>query len=262
MEEETEQPKRKYLNARVSAKVIYALSPLMRRAFEFAHSELAFFNQINTSYLGTYLIPAEPGLIVAVTDGHRLVALRDPKGFASETMKVNFPDAMLERIVPPDLHLVNENGQAFPVESELKAEVVHCTDIFGMVCPSKEASEKYDGVLGSWMNGDYGNVIDSASYRCEPARVDFISNAISASRKPDTSSASTVNLNLALFEELAIVARRLDILVEVKLQTDGAVVIRSVPGDELFALVAPCKHEERTADRSIEADLCKTEAVE
>lgn len=242
----TDEKEKKFMHARVSARVLYALTPLIQQANDLAHSLLAFYNQMDTRRFGCYLLPADEGILAVVVQGSVLLAIRDPKGLTSEPLKVNFPDGLLEKVAPRFVSLCTQDGDPFEVESEPKAEFVLCSEGFGIVFLGKEAAEKYEGgAMGTWFNGDHGNMIDSTSYRAETPDITFISKVIERAAATQTQPISAASLNPALLKPITEAACRMGLSVDLAMGgAEDPVTIRS-SDDSMFGLLMPMKSEQR-----------------
>ena len=240
--------KKKFIHANVSARVLYALTPLLKQTQEFAHSDYAFFNQMQTQYFGCYLLPADEGVLVAVVQGALLLAIRDEKGIASEPLKVTFPDEMLDALKPKVVMMWNENGMPFEVEMEPKAERILCSEGFGIVFPNKKETEKLEGSLGTWFNGDHSNVIDTGSYRAEFADVEFIARVV-ARPIAKTEPVNTVALNPELLTLMTEAAHRMNTAIDVTVGgKDDPIVIRSWD-DSMYGLLMVLKEKDQREER-------------
>lgn len=238
-----EETKKKFIHAWVSAKVLYALAPFLKQASELVYSDFAFMNQMSTGHFGCYLLPAEKGIAVVAVEAAAILAIRDEQGQASEPLKLTFPNKMLDALTPRIVTLFNENGMPFEVESEPKADRVLCSDGFGMVFPNKEQQKKLEGCLGTWFNGDHGNVIDQGSYRAERVDAAFISTVVGRSIAK-AAAVNTVALNPWLLGPIAEAAQRIGATIECTLGGDtDPVAIRSAD-DSMFALLMPMKRDE------------------
>lgn len=239
-----EETKKKFIHASVSAKVLFALTPLLKQASELAHSDFAFINQMSTEHFGCYLLPAEKGIAVVVVENAALLAIRDEEGQVSEPLRVTFPNQMLEALAPRMVTLFNENGIPFEVESAPKAVRVLCSDGFGMVFPDKNQSEKLEGCLGTWFNGDHDNFIDEGSYRAARVDAEFISKVVSRTIA-QASEVSTVALNPWLLGPIAEAAQRMGTAIECTLSGDSDPVSIRSADDSMFGLLMPMKRDER-----------------
>lgn len=108
----------------------------------------------------------------------------------------------------------------------------------------KEASERYEGSMGTWFNGDHRNMIDSTSYRAETVDVAFISRVVERSLN-HTETVSRVQLNPALLKPFTEAANRLGVSIDVTLGgAEDPISIRS-SDDSVYGLIMPMKREER-----------------
>lgn len=247
---------RKRVSASVSAKTINALAPLIRQVAEMTWSDVNFMRQVETRHFGVYLMPVVEGILIAVVDNARIVIVRDPKGHASEVIKVHFPTGLLDAIKPRVVELFDENGTAFEVESDPKAGLIFCNELFGMVAIDTEGEKKYKGVLGTWANGDHGNVIDAGSWRAEPADVAFIRNCASKLLKETPAPIKSITINPALLAPICQVAESLwQTPVEFQFTKSGAVIIRSSAHSALLAFLMPMLVGERGVTHSIELEF-------
>lgn len=236
------------VHAHVTAANINALAPLIREVQEFAHSEYAHFNQMPTHKFGTYLIPQEKGVIVAVCDAYRMLAVHDREGVATEPVKVYFPDGLLDKLNPHVVTLANENGSPFDVTCEPKAGLLHITEGFCIVFPDN--AEKYEGSMGTWFNGDHGNFTDGTSFRAEPADVSFLGT------KKEVELKST-DFNPYLLTNIFKAADTLGRVVT--LDYDSGVL--EISGDGLCGYVMPCQRKEPKSDFVKDALLSFREAA-
>jgi hypothetical protein len=245
---------RKMVHARIAPRFVHALAPLIRQVDEMAHSDYFFFNQVNTRSFGSYLIPVEQGgVILAVVDSYRFFAVLDPKGDSTESIKVHFPDPMLDALAPKVVTLSSEDGVPFEVEAEPKADCVLITDILGFVGLDKTAEKKWKGCMGSWLNGDHGNVIDMTSYRAEPANASFIGRVVKSS---DSQPRSALQLNPHLLTPLSEAANRLGVLLDFQFGGEGGPVTLRSRGDvEAFGMIMPVEYEALEKPSAIQAAL-------
>jgi hypothetical protein len=255
-----DKPKKKYLHASVSARVLYALTPLLKHCVELAHSDYAFMSQMQTQHFGCYLLPAEKGVVVIAVESATMLAIKDEDGSASEPLKVTFPNEMLDVLAPRVVVLRNENGMPFEVESEPKADRVLCSDGFGIVFLDKQQSKKFDGCLGTWFNGDHGNVIDEGSYRLTPTDAGFIAKVVEGSTTL-TGTGRTVALNPWLLAPIAEAARRMGTSYELTLGGESDPVALRSADDSMFGLLMPMKREERGPSPLIDILTSKANAT-
>lgn len=248
----TDEPKR--LSFTVSAKIINALSPLIHQVQEMKFGEAAFFNQVDTQRFGIYVIPESEGVIVAVVDNVRMIAVRDPEGRASEAVRVYFPSGLLDTIKPRLVTLVTEDASSFQIESPPFAHRIFGTEMFGLVSIDAESEAKWKGGLGSWFNGDHGNVRDMSTWRTEAADVSFISHVVGLAK--ERKAAKAIMINPALLAPVADVARALDVTLEIIFaDTNGSVVLRSARTNVMWGLIMPLGYQERKDAHQIEVSL-------
>lgn len=240
VEAPAEETKKETLSGSLSANVLNALAPMIRETQDYSHSMEFFCNQMSESRCTTYLIPADPGVVVCVVDPHRMLAAHDPSGYASRVMRVYFPDGLLDAVKPKTVSLCDENGVAFEAECEPKPERVMLFDGFGSVFPSGEAVNKWEGSFGTWFNGDHGNMRDGASYRAEAGDVSFIPQTLSADLGPEAASA---DINLALLTPFCHASDVLGLPVRVSMRGE-VVCFYSTDGGTLFGMVAPLKFKD------------------
>ena len=252
---------KRHKSASVSARVVYALTPMIRMVEEWAESDYAFMNQMDTRLLGCYLLPAEKGVVLCVVHSGALIAVLDPDGHSTEQLKVTFPDGLLDVLVPRTIKLANENGIPFEVEIEPHADRVLCAEGFGIVFLNKEQSEKYEGCLGTWFNKDHGNVIDLASYRLDSVDASFLAKAVN---RPATGDAplSTAALNPYLLEPISQAATRLGAVLQFSLSKAGeAITFRSSDDDTVYGLLMPMDKEERGPSPLVDVIVSRPKAA-
>jgi hypothetical protein len=215
---------------------------MMRETFDFAHSEVAFFNQMPTGRFGTYVIPAEQGVVVMVCDHCRLVAVHDPDGYADTCLKVNLPDGMLDAVQQKFVSLTDE-GSSYEVEVLPAPRAAHCADGFGLVFGSKDGKE-LNACFGSWFNQDSGNVIRSDSYRLEVADMRGITRMLEHVFETEQEAVADVDLNPHALIAICKAAKQLDTVLTFSFHgSSGAIQISSQSNPSLFALVMPMKRE-------------------
>lgn len=179
----TEPNKEKRDSATISAKTIEALTPMIREVNALMWSEEYFARQIPSNYLGTFILPQEKGILVAVVDACRILAIHDKEGYATRSLRVHLPDELLNAAQTKRVSLVDENGIVFEVDSQPRPHQVFCVDLFGMVTVEHKQpwqEEAFPGVFGSWHNRDYDNVRDMSSYRFEVASTKHIEDLIAS----------------------------------------------------------------------------------
>lgn len=236
--------KRKSLCGRIAPRFVNALAPMIRQVDEMAHSDFFFMSQVDTRRFGSYLIPGgSGGVVLAVVDSYRVLAVLDPDGDATEPLKVHFPDAMLDAIQPRMISLANQDGVGFQVEAEPKPHSIFISDICTIVALDRDGDKKYGGCIGSWMNNDLGNYIDLASYRAEPADIEFIKRAVHASLE-NRGGCSALQLNPRLLTPMCEAADRLGAMLDFSFAGDGgAVAIRSLGDVQMFGLIMPASYQ-------------------
>lgn len=234
VEEVVEDAAKVRLFGSLSAKVLHALAPMICETQDYSHSMEFFCSQTSDKYCATYLVPAKTGAILVAVDPHRMLAVHDPEGYASCVMRVYFPDTLLNAVEPKTVTLQNENGCGFTVECEPKPKLLTLTDGFGLLYP--ENIEKWEGSLGTWFNGDHGNVRASASYRNEPAHVPFMSQLVNANFGDTTSD---VDVDLSKLAPMCHAAKTLGLAVRLTLYAGKAIRLLSTDGGTFFGVLAP-----------------------
>jgi hypothetical protein len=241
LEEVAAEEKRETLFGSLSAKVLHALAPMIRETQDYSHSMEFFCSQTPDAYCATYLVPANPGAILAVCQPFRMLAVHDPSGYADRVMRVYFPDEMLDAVKPKTVTLRDENGCAFTVECEPRPGRVHVTDGFGSVFPFPEDMKKWEGAFGTWFNGDTPGVRDAASFRNEAASIPFVKTMLQANESGDLKTA--VDVDLSKLAPMCHAAEALGLPVRITL-LDGAVRLLSTDGGTLFGMLAPLPFKE------------------
>ncbi|HYE72604.1 MAG TPA: hypothetical protein VEF04_04700 [Blastocatellia bacterium] len=243
---ETEK-KEKPIHATISAKVLDALGPMIKEVQDFIHSEEAFYGQVQRQAFGLHVVPAEKGTIVAVIDTCRMLAVHDPEGSASEAIRLHLPDDLIDAAAIKQITLRDENDSPFMVDVHPKPHHLFCHNGFGLLLlekPSDWHKEQYEGVLGSWHNGDTGSTINLDSYRCEPATLKHV--RVMLSKLPSIEAASGAMIDLSKLETMGYAARRLGIPVNLMFAGEKGCIRMYSEHEGFFGLLMPLGTESET----------------
>lgn len=261
------------LFAHLSAITLEALAPMMREVDKDKWSEVAFFSQTDTRFWGTYIIPADKGVIVLVVDGNRMLAVHDEEGHASGVLKVYFPDDLLDKAMRRLVELHDENGSPFMAVCEPRPGIVHCTEGFALLFvesdeealaklkavqdalevdstatkPLKKLRKylregKYPGCFGSWFNQDHGNHKRMDSWRLEHADIEFAYKLLELVREAQAEPVREIDLDLTKLSAMSHAAKTLGTAINIKVNGAAqAIEIYSTPDQALFGVLMPCK---------------------
>jgi len=231
------------VSASVSASTLEAMTPLIKEVYDFAFIDYAFMSQMPTELFGTYLIPADKGVLLVALDSYRCVAVHDPEGHASRPVKVHFPDGLLDAVKAKTVSLVDENGAVFDVACEPLPGPVICNELFAMLAPKD--IEKWKGTIGTWANEDYLNVIKAESWRAEPFDIKRVWAVLHKSVSGQYEAVGDILLNPSLLGSICHAAQALGVALRFQFSgNEQPVEILSSDGGKMFGFVMPMRETE------------------